>query len=144
MSVALVHWGRNYKRLTRLQRRIAKESAAAGAHLIVGHHPHIPHPVREVGGVPVLYSLGNGALCPPGRFHSNRPPYGLIARVDVAAGRVIDIELRVIVVNNAVTGYRPRPASAVDEDAYLATLEKSVDAASADAIAVDPTPEPIS
>lgn len=128
LCVVLVHWGRNYKPLTGLQQRLAADLAGAGAHLIVGHHPHIPHPVSEIGGVPVLYSLGNGALGTPGRFHSGRPPYGLIARVDVAAGRVVDIDIKVIVVDNSIIGYRPMPAVAADEQALLASLSNSLSA----------------
>jgi len=125
VCVVLVHWGRNYKPLTGLQQRLAKEIVAAGAHLVVGHHPHIPHPVVDISGVPVLYSLGNGALGSPGRFHSGRPPYGLVARVDVAAGRVLDVDVKVIVVDNSIIGYRPMTAVAAEERALLASLAYS-------------------
>src|SRR5207302_1349689 len=32
---------------------------AAGADLILGHHPHVLQPLEWVAGVPVYYSLGN-------------------------------------------------------------------------------------
>lgn len=76
--------------------------------------------------MPVLYILGNGALGSPGRFHSGRPPYGHIAGVDVEAGRVIDVDVRVIVVDNSIVGYRPMAAVAADERALLASLADSV------------------
>jgi poly-gamma-glutamate synthesis protein (capsule biosynthesis protein) len=33
--------------------------ARAGAHLIIGHHPHVPQGVAVHHGVPICYSLGN-------------------------------------------------------------------------------------
>lgn len=110
LCVVLVHWGRNYRPLTPLQERLAHEIVAAGADLVVGHHPHIPHPVRMIDGVPVIYSLGNAAFGTPGRYHSGRPPYGLIAAVDVEPHRVTDIDLRLIHIDNSVVDYQPVPA----------------------------------
>jgi GNAT superfamily N-acetyltransferase len=107
LCVVLVHWGRNYKPLTELQQRLAVQMVAAGADLIVGHHPHVPHPVDSIGGVPVLYSLGNGPFGSPGRYHSGRPPYGLIARVDVEPHRVVDLDIDCIHVDNSVVHFQP-------------------------------------
>jgi poly-gamma-glutamate capsule biosynthesis protein CapA/YwtB (metallophosphatase superfamily)/GNAT superfamily N-acetyltransferase len=107
LCVVLVHWGRNYKPLTDLQQRLAVQMVAAGADLIVGHHPHVPHPIDTVGGVPVLYSLGNGPFGSPGRYHSGRPPYGLIARVTVEPHRVVDLDVDCIDVDNSVVHFQP-------------------------------------
>jgi poly-gamma-glutamate capsule biosynthesis protein CapA/YwtB (metallophosphatase superfamily) len=120
----LVHWGRNYRTRTSLQRRLARGIAAAGADLVIGHHPHIPQPVALVHGVPVLYSLGNGAFGSPGRFHSGRPPYGVVAIADVARHRVIGLDLRLINVDNAAVGYRPTPAADDRAALYLQSLVK--------------------
>src|SRR5262245_17131940 len=110
LCVVLVHWGRNYKPLTDLQQRLAEQMVAAGADLIVGHHPHVPHPADTVGGVPVLYRLGNGPFGTPGRYHSGRPPYGLVARVTVEPHRVVDLDIDCIHIDNAVVGFQPVPA----------------------------------
>src|SRR5262249_42414415 len=40
LCVVLAHWGRNYRPLTDLQQRLAEQLVAAGADLVVGHHPH--------------------------------------------------------------------------------------------------------
>jgi poly-gamma-glutamate synthesis protein (capsule biosynthesis protein) len=58
--VVAVHWGQSYS-LDPLpsQRRIAKQLVAAGADLVVGHHPHVLQPIERVDGVPVAYSMGN-------------------------------------------------------------------------------------
>jgi poly-gamma-glutamate capsule biosynthesis protein CapA/YwtB (metallophosphatase superfamily)/GNAT superfamily N-acetyltransferase len=112
VCVVLVHWGRNYRPLTDLQQHLAEQIVAAGADLVVGHHPHIPHPVDTVGGVPVLYSLGNGPLGTPGRYHSGRPPYGLVARVTVEPHRVVGLDIDCIHVDNSAVEYQPVPAPA--------------------------------
>jgi poly-gamma-glutamate capsule biosynthesis protein CapA/YwtB (metallophosphatase superfamily) len=120
--VVLVHWGRNYRTRTPLQRRLARAIAAAGADLVIGHHPHIPQPVAVVHSVPVLYSLGNGPFGSPGRFHSGRPPYGLVAIADIERHRVTGLELRLINVDNAAVGYQPTPAADAPAAAYLESL----------------------
>ncbi len=117
LCVVLVHWGRNYKPLTSLQERMASEIVEAGADLVIGHHPHIPHPVRIVQGVPVLFSLGNAAFGTPGRYHSGRPPYGLVAMVTAESHRVVSLDLHLIHVDNAQVNFQPRPAT--DGDARV-------------------------
>jgi ribosomal protein S18 acetylase RimI-like enzyme len=112
LCVVLAHWGRNYRPLTDLQQRLAEQIVAAGADLVVGHHPHVPHPVDTVGGVPVLYSLGNGPFGTPGRYHSGRLPYGLIARVTVEPHRVVGLEIDCIHVDNSAVNFQPVPAPA--------------------------------
>ena len=62
--IASVHWGPEYRRRpNKEQRRAARELVAAGADVVVGHHPHVPQ-TREwvrAGGRrgAVFYSLGN-------------------------------------------------------------------------------------
>jgi poly-gamma-glutamate capsule biosynthesis protein CapA/YwtB (metallophosphatase superfamily) len=118
-TVALVHWGRNYRRVNPRQQRLAGEIVAAGADLVIGHHPHVPQPVTLVRGVPVCFSLGNGPLGTPGRFHSGRPPYGLVVTVDLESGgrraRPVALAVTPIHVDNAVVGFQPRVAD--DRDA---------------------------
>jgi len=41
------------------QKEIAETAKQAGAGLIIGHHCHAPLGVERIGGLPVLYSLGN-------------------------------------------------------------------------------------
>jgi len=62
VCVALVHWGRNYRKRNPRQIRLAAELRRAGADLVVGHHPHVPQPIALVDGAPVCFSLGNGPL----------------------------------------------------------------------------------
>jgi poly-gamma-glutamate synthesis protein (capsule biosynthesis protein) len=122
VCVVLVHWGRNYRGVTALQRRLAGEMRAAGADLVIGHHPHIPQPVDVVDGVPVFYSLGNAAFSTVGRFDGRHPPYGLIAVVEMDRRGVTGLDLKLIKVDNTVVEYQPRPADSPTDLAYLETL----------------------
>jgi poly-gamma-glutamate capsule biosynthesis protein CapA/YwtB (metallophosphatase superfamily) len=111
VCVALAHWGRNYRKISGRQRRLASELVSAGADLVIGHHPHVPQPMSLLDGVPVFYSLGNGPLGTPGRFHSGRPPYGLVVSVDLdALARARRIAVTPILVDNAQVGFRPQVA----------------------------------
>jgi poly-gamma-glutamate synthesis protein (capsule biosynthesis protein) len=123
LTVALAHWGRNYRRLNPRQRRLAGELCAAGAGLVIGHHPHVPQRVSVRRGVPVCYSLGNGPLGTPGRFHSGRLPYGLVVSVDLdrhAVPRRISVTM--IHVDNAVVGFRPEVVDRAEAEPVLRTL----------------------
>ncbi len=111
VRVALVHWGRNYRKRNPRQARLAAALRGAGADLVVGHHPHVPQPITLLDGAPVCFSLGNGPLGTPGRFHSGRLPYGLVVTFDVdKAGAARRIAVETILVDNAQVGFRPRIA----------------------------------
>jgi gamma-polyglutamate biosynthesis protein CapA len=54
------HWGEEYDiGPSSRQRELAEFAAAAGADVIVGHHPHVLLPAELIGDTIVLYSLGN-------------------------------------------------------------------------------------
>ena len=58
--VATFHWGIEKAPLESTeQRRLAQAAAAAGAHLVIGAHPHVLQPIRREGAALVAYSLGN-------------------------------------------------------------------------------------
>lgn len=58
--VAYIHWGtENQAELDWAQLQQAPELVAAGADLVIGDHPHCLQPIGVIGGVPVIYSLGN-------------------------------------------------------------------------------------
>jgi poly-gamma-glutamate capsule biosynthesis protein CapA/YwtB (metallophosphatase superfamily) len=58
--IVQIHWGQEMCRLPSTEQRVqARRMVAAGADLILGHHPHILQPCEWIAGVPVFYSLGN-------------------------------------------------------------------------------------
>jgi poly-gamma-glutamate synthesis protein (capsule biosynthesis protein) len=122
IRIVLAHWGRNYRPVTRVQERLAAGLVEAGADIVVGHHPHIPQRVQLIDGRPVFFSLGNGILGTPGRFHSGRPPYGLLPILELDREGVQGIELHLLEVDNAEVAFSPRPAVGAAAVEYLRTL----------------------
>jgi len=58
--IVSVHWGLEYQPLPDpVQESIANAMLAAGADLIVGHHPHVPQRIAARGDQVIAYSLGN-------------------------------------------------------------------------------------
>jgi poly-gamma-glutamate capsule biosynthesis protein CapA/YwtB (metallophosphatase superfamily) len=58
--VATFHWGiEKAPYESTAQQTLARTAAAAGAHLVIGAHPHVLQPVRREGAALVAYSLGN-------------------------------------------------------------------------------------
>ncbi|MDR7419160.1 MAG: CapA family protein [Armatimonadota bacterium] len=61
-----IHWGvpngwvaQFQDPLATYQRPLAAALVAAGADVVVGHHPHVLHGIEVIHGRPVFYSLGN-------------------------------------------------------------------------------------
>ena len=58
--IVLPHWGTQYVHTPEpVQRVVSRQLVAAGADLVVGGHPHWVQGMDDVGGVPVIHSLGN-------------------------------------------------------------------------------------
>ena len=54
------HWGEEYEaNHNALQEAMARACHRAGADLVIGHHPHVVQGIDFIGGMPVVYSLGN-------------------------------------------------------------------------------------
>lgn len=122
VRIVLAHWGRNYRPVTGMQERLAAGLVEAGADIVIGHHPHVPQDVRLIDGRPVFFSLGNGVLGTPGRFHSGRAPYGLVPVIEIDGGGIRDIELHLLAVDNAKVHFSPQPVRGAEALAYLDTL----------------------
>jgi poly-gamma-glutamate capsule biosynthesis protein CapA/YwtB (metallophosphatase superfamily) len=62
-----LHWGIHmiYATLADYQREVAHACIDAGAHAILGHHPHLLKGVEIYRGLPIFYSLGNFAIEQP-------------------------------------------------------------------------------
>lgn len=58
--IALPHWGTEYQlKHSSTQEKTARMLVESGADAIIGSHPHVIQDYQEIGGVPVVYSLGN-------------------------------------------------------------------------------------
>ncbi len=67
----------------------------AGAHLVVGHHPHVIQGVERHGDGVILYSLGNLSFSTYGTRHREQGArlYGLLARVVIGEKALHEVEL---------------------------------------------------
>jgi hypothetical protein len=61
-------------------RAFVEATLAAGADLVVGHHPHVPYGVCEIGGKIGAYSLGNFIFKQPSRYWTQ---HGFALSVDI-------------------------------------------------------------
>lgn len=143
LCVVGIHWGvpngwvaQFQDPVAAYQRPLAESLVAAGADVIVGHHPHVLHGVDLIGGRPVFYSLGNFLFhsVSAGRFPALRrtdPPYSwrslrspvnldsAIALVTCAPGAARAVELVPVLLNAAGD---PELATGADAARILATL----------------------
>lgn len=81
-----LHWGNEYIHLpSPRQRALARTLIDHGAHLIVGHHPHVVQPYEHYGAGHIFYSLGNFCF---DALHSAAFATGMLAKVQVQQGRI--------------------------------------------------------
>jgi poly-gamma-glutamate capsule biosynthesis protein CapA/YwtB (metallophosphatase superfamily) len=68
-----IHWGLHFTRATLAdyQRVVARAAIDAGAHAILGHHPHVLKAIEMYRGRPIFYSLGNFAIEQPYVFNAD-------------------------------------------------------------------------
>ncbi|MBO4263508.1 MAG: CapA family protein [Bacteroidales bacterium] len=85
----IFHWGQEYVPIpSPEQRRLAHLLVDNGAHLVVGHHPHVIQPYESYHGGHILYSLGNFCF---DDVQSARFGKGMAARISIDRGRIRDI-----------------------------------------------------
>ncbi len=66
--IVSLHCGHeNDPRPTAFQKTLAHTAIAAGADLVIGHHPHVVQPMEWYRGKPICYSLGNFVFSTTGR-----------------------------------------------------------------------------
>ena len=102
LVIAQFHWGEEYDFApNRRQRELAEDAAAAGADIIVGHHPHVLMPVEMIGDTVVFYSLGNFVF----DQGWTRTRESAIARYELGDDGLARVELRPLWIREAT----PRP-----------------------------------
>ena len=76
----------------------------AGAHLVIGHHPHVPQGVQIYKQTPICYSLGNFVFYQPTDLHYRKVGYlikaglakGSIAHLQIIPYSILDQGLRLL------------------------------------------------
>lgn len=105
-----VHWGRPYRNVVKRQRELALVAAEAGVDVIHGHGAHRAQDVEIVGGIPVVFNVGNLTTGDPGSYAKKSPKMKLscVARYLFRDGELDSLELLPIRTNNARLDYQPQ------------------------------------
>lgn len=116
------HYGRNYKGVTKYQKKISRTVIDLGADIVNGHHPHVAQGVEIYKGKPIVYSLGNFTFGTGGRFEKGQQGYGLVARYVICDGELSSIELDLIGANNRIVKYQPTIIGEAEARTVMAEL----------------------
>ncbi len=112
--IVLFHWGDELSSVpSDRQRRLAREAADAGAHLVVGHHPHVLQGLELRGRSLIAYSLGNFLF--PSRGETR--PTAIVRYTPERDGQAL-----VEIIPCMIDGFRPRVASPEERAASLRRL----------------------
>jgi hypothetical protein len=93
---------------------MARHAIDGGAHLVVGHHPHVIQPIEVYRGVPIVYSVGNLAF--DQTFPETFPAIVVEARLE--RGRAAEVAVRPIYLE----GFTPRALAGDDAVRVLRDL----------------------
>lgn len=121
-TVVSFHWGAEMtSKAADYQRELAKAAVAAGADLVVGHHPHVLQEIEIISGKPVFYSLGNFAF---GTLPAGKQQEGMAVRVTLPRASVArpQYELVPLQVRNSLVRFQPRPLQKGESDPIEAML----------------------
>ena len=90
------HWGPEYvTRIAPQQRTWARAMVKAGADVVLGAHSHVTGPIEFIGGVPVLYSMGDLIFDLP-RFEATEE--GVIVELTFHGTELAQLELHPTVI----------------------------------------------
>jgi len=78
----------------------------AGAHAVVGHHPHIISGYEVYQNAPIFYSLGNFCFDWEGKSTPSPWNYGLVLRLQLTPGQAVGFEYRISEHNTDRLGVR--------------------------------------
>lgn len=96
--IILLHDGVEYTNLpSSHQKEFARAMIAAGADLVVGHHPHWVQQVEIYRGKPIIYSLGNLVF---DQMWSVETREGSLVRVDFSGGSVEKLEFMPLLIQD--------------------------------------------
>jgi poly-gamma-glutamate synthesis protein (capsule biosynthesis protein) len=115
------HWGQEGKtELRDYQTRIGHLAIDSGASAVIGHHPHILQGIERYKDGIILYSMGNFTF---GSYsgHSTR---SAIAQLHFRNGRLQQLQMIPINVNNFEVQFQPQPLKDDAADAVIDTLHK--------------------
>jgi len=118
IQIIYVHWGTEYSLVSdAAQRKLADQLVAAGADVIIGHHPHVVQNIDVINGVPVFYSLGNYIF---DQYFSEETMQGLSVHLDFSE----EPTLSLVPVTSKDTLSQPQAMSSKQHAVFLNELAK--------------------
>jgi poly-gamma-glutamate capsule biosynthesis protein CapA/YwtB (metallophosphatase superfamily) len=125
--VAFVHWGNNYEDVNAQQRYWAGVFSDAGYDAVIGTGSHTLQSVEVLGGMPVVYGIGNFVFGAPGRFENyGKPGLGAVVGLRWNQSGVGTVALRVIETDNKVVDYVARPLAEAELSTAKSIIGNSV------------------
>ncbi len=113
------HWGREGTTVLRdYQPMLAHAAIDAGAHAVLGHHPHVLQAVERYRHGVILYSLGNFVF----GSYSPTAQHSVVAELRFRAGRLIALRLVPLNVKNTEVVFQPQPLSGRAAEEVVANL----------------------
>lgn len=115
------HWGQEGKtQLREYQTHIGHLAIDSGASAVIGHHPHILQGIERYKGGVILYSLGNFTF----GSYSSHSARSAIAQLHFRNGRLQQLQMFPINVNNFEVQFQPQPLHGEAANAVIANLHK--------------------
>jgi poly-gamma-glutamate capsule biosynthesis protein CapA/YwtB (metallophosphatase superfamily) len=113
------HWGQEGKtELRDYQTRLGHLAIDSGASAVVGHHPHILQGIERYKDGVIIYSLGNFTF----GSYSSHSTRSAIAQLHFRNGRLQQVQMIPINVNNFEVQFQPQPLHGEAADEVIANL----------------------
>jgi len=115
------HWGQEGKTdLREYQTRIGHLAIDSGASAVIGHHPHILQGIERYKDGIILYSMGNFTF----GSYSGHATRSAIAQLHFHNGRLQQLQMIPINVNNFEVQFQPQPLQGEGADGVIANLQQ--------------------
>jgi poly-gamma-glutamate capsule biosynthesis protein CapA/YwtB (metallophosphatase superfamily) len=115
------HWGQEGKTVLRdYQKSIGHLAIDSGADAVIGSHPHILQGIEHYKNGVILYSMGNFTF----GSYSSHSTRSAVAQLRFHNGRLAEVKMFPINVNNFEVAFQPKPLQGKEADAVIAGLAK--------------------
>lgn len=118
--VVSYHWGEEYKEQPNTyQTHLGRATIDAGAHVVIGHHPHCVQGIEKYNNGLIFYSLGNFIF----GANTGGQKKSFIAKIILKGNKIQRYELFPVYIFPPVTGYQPRLLKGKEKEEYLKYIQ---------------------